>query len=80
MSDGAVHDLETILARVKSLGSMVWGLLVAVFLAGGWATTLQFKVTALEARAHEQEASIKRIEFYVVKIAEKVGVSIEPPR
>lgn len=66
--------------RVQRLFPIVWTLLAAAFGGVVWGATLQFKVAQLESKAVSNETRLSRIEFYVIQIAEKVGVKVEPPR
>jgi len=59
---------------------VVWPLVLALLGGAAWVTTIQVEVAALKAKAIANETRLSRIEFYVIQIAEKVGVKVEPPR
>lgn len=80
MSEELEAAISAKLDRFTKLFPIAWALGVAA--AGGvvWGSTLQFKVAQLESKAISNETRLSRIEFYVIQIAEKVGVKVEPPR
>ena len=90
MSEELEAEISAKLDRFAKLFPIAWALGVAA--AGGivWGTTLQLKIDQMEVKAGQietratanesrTEARLTRIEFYVLRIAEKVGVQVEPP-
>lgn len=56
MSDHAIEKLHGQLATLEKLVAWMRALLVGAFLLGGWATTLQLRVTFLDDRVAAIEA------------------------
>jgi len=84
VSDALERKIE---GALKRTASAIWALVVVGFSAGVWATSHEFRLKNVEARLDsnsgrmaDMERSIQRIEFYVQRIASKVGVDVEPPR
>lgn len=76
----STNEVEVIMAKFGGITKALWGLVVVGFGVGVWATTLQLEVGNLKTGRAAIEKRIDRIEFYVIKIAEKVGVDVEAPR
>ena len=67
---------EKIESRLRLVVGLVWAMAVGGFGVGTWATTVELRLRASDDTA----LAVKRVEYYVTKIANKVGVEIEPPR
>ena len=68
------------LDHIDKLWRVIYIVVSLIVAATVWATTLQIKVANLESRSTSADTRLSRIEFYVLRIAEKVGVQVEPPR
>lgn len=68
------------LDHIDKLWRVIYIVVSLIVAATVWATTLQIKVANLESRSTSADTRLGRIEFYVLRIAEKVGVQVEPPR
>ncbi len=72
----AIDHEDYLERKLKLVVGLVWAMTVGGFSIGGWATTVELRLR----RNDDLERTVHKIDYYVSKIANKVGVEIEPPR
>lgn len=75
------NEVETHLSeQLDKLLKFVYALIALGFGFGVWVTSIQFKIATLEFQTSSMQRRIERIDYYVQKIATKVGIEVEPPQ